>query len=55
MCKNCEVLERKLASALRERDDARKAASKAFDLILKGESAEWLTAKARQLKMKLAK
>src|ERR1041385_548172 len=37
-CLNCEALERELAQALRERDEARAQASRATDLMMKGEA-----------------
>jgi len=37
-CPNCEALERELRQALRERDEARAQASRATDLMMKGEA-----------------
>jgi hypothetical protein len=37
-CDNCYWLEKELAEALRQRDEARAAASTATDLMMKGES-----------------
>lgn len=37
-CENCERLEKELAYALSERDEARQAANRATDLMMKGEA-----------------
>jgi F0F1-type ATP synthase membrane subunit b/b' len=37
-CENCEQLEKELAEALRQRDEAREQANRATDLMMKGEA-----------------